>query len=306
MGTIRAAVPIFVVQLRHKQTQQCEANQKAMPATIDILIPTYRRAAALAVTLTSLCAQTYRDFRVVVSDQTEDSEPLQTGEVQAAVRVLRSHGHTVDLVTHLPRRGLAEQRQFLLDQATAPYVLFLDDDLILEADVIARLLSVMEREQCGFVGCSCIGLSFINDVRPHQQPIEFWDGLVQPERVQPGTPQWERYRLHNAANVLHLQQRLGITAAEPRTYRVAWVATSVLFDAAKLRDVGGFQFWQDLPTEHCGEDVLAQLRVMARYGGCGVLPSGVYHQEVPTTVTDRRVDAPQVLPIPNERQVSQD
>ena len=39
---------------------------------IDILIPTYRRPAALAVTLTSLCAQTYRGFRVVVSDQTED------------------------------------------------------------------------------------------------------------------------------------------------------------------------------------------------------------------------------------------
>jgi GT2 family glycosyltransferase len=275
-----------------------------MPATIDILIPTYCRAAALAVTLTSLCAQTYRDFRVVVSDQTENSEPLQTGEVQAAVRVLRLHGHTVDLVTHLPRRGLAEHRQFLLDQATAPYVLFLDDDLIMEADVIARLLTVMEQERCGFVGNSCIGLSFANDVRPHQQQIEFWDGPVQPERVLPGTPQWDRPRLHNAANVLHLQQRLGITAAEPRTYRVAWVATCVLFDAAKLRDIGGFQFWHELPMEHCGEDVLAQLRVMARYGGCGVLPSGVYHQEVPTTVIDRRVDAPQVLSIENERHVN--
>ena len=37
--------------------------------------------------------------------------------------------------------------------------------------------------------------------------------------------------------------------------------------------------------------------VMARYGGCGLIPSGVYHQELPTTVEDRRVDAPRVLPI---------
>lgn len=43
-------------------------------------------------------------------------------------------------------------------------------------------------------------------------------------------------------------------------------------------------------------DVLAQLRVMARFGGAGLIPSGPYHQELPTTVTDRRCDAPPVLP----------
>jgi hypothetical protein len=48
---------------------------------------------------------------------------------------------------------------------------------------------------------------------------------------------------------------------------------------------------------HAGEDVLAQLRVMASHGGCGIMPSGAYHQELPTTVPDRRVDAPQVLPV---------
>jgi hypothetical protein len=44
-----------------------------------------------------------------------------------------------------------------------------------------------------------------------------------------------------------------------------------------------------------GEDVLAQLRVMARFGGCAVLPSGVHHLELPTTIPDREVDAPRVL-----------
>ncbi len=37
---------------------------------VDVLIPTYRRAAALAVTLGSLVGQTYPRLRVVVSDQT--------------------------------------------------------------------------------------------------------------------------------------------------------------------------------------------------------------------------------------------
>ena len=68
-----------------------------------------------------------------------------------------------------------------------------------------------------------------------------------------------------------------------------------MYDAVKLRQAGGFNFWQDLPTWHSGEDVLAQLRVMRAYGGCGLIPSGVYHQELPTTVPDRQVNAPEVL-----------
>jgi hypothetical protein len=36
---------------------------------------------------------------------------------------------------------------------------------------------------------------------------------------------------------------------------------------------------------------------MARHGGCGLIPSGAYHQELPTTITARDVDAPLVLPL---------
>ncbi len=264
---------------------------------IDILVPTYRRPAALAVTLTSLCAQTYQDFRIIISDQTEDSDPLQAGEVKAALRVLRVHGHEVVLHKHLPRRGMAEQRQFLLDRATAPYVLYLDDDLILEPWVIQSLLSTIETQNCGFVGSALIGLSFRDDVRPHQQHIEFWNDRVKPEVIQTGMPSWKRYQLHNAANVYHVQERLKLTPENLRIYRVAWVSGCILYDTEKLRDVGGFSFWQDLPENHCGEDVLAQLRVMAKYGGCAILPSGAYHQELPTTLPDRSQDAPQLLEI---------
>jgi len=266
-----------------------------MTATVDILIPTYRRSAALAVTLTSLVSQTERDFRITISDQTEDSELLASGEVQAVLRVLRAHGHAVEVHKHLPRRGMAEQRQFLLDQATAPYSLFLDDDLILEPDVVERMLLAIQEEGCGFVGSAVIGLSYIDDIRLHEQAIEFWNGRVQPEIVQSNTPQWERWRLHNAANIYHVQQRLGITPDKQRKYRVAWVGGCIIYDTIKLRDVGGYSFWQELPPEHCGEDVLVQLQVMQRYGGCGLIPSGVYHQELPTTIVERRVAADKAL-----------
>ncbi len=262
---------------------------------LDVLVPTYRRPAALAVTLTSLTAQTLPRFRVVVSDQTEDEDSTAGGEVQTAVRLLRAQGRPVELHRHLPRRGLAEHRDFLLAQARAPYALFLDDDVLCEPSLLARLLRVLRVQGCGFAGAPLVGLSHVDDVRPHQQAVEVWDGPVRPERVEPDGPAWARHHLHSAANAWHVQQRLGATDASPVVYKVAWVGGCVLYDVAKLRDVGGFGFWPSLPEVHCGEDVLAQLRVMERYGGCGVLPSGAYHLQLPTTVEDRTCDAPRVL-----------
>jgi GT2 family glycosyltransferase len=262
-----------------------------------VLIPTYGRPAALAVTLYSLGCQTFNDFRVVVSDQTDDRNVFAEGEIRAVRRLLRLHGQDVETYRRLARRDMAEQRQFLLDEATARYVLYIDDDVIMEKFVIQQLLDVIQAENCGFVGNALISLSYLDDIRPEEQRVEFWEGPVQPETVKPGMPEWERWRLHNAANVYHLQQRLGLKPDDPRRYHVAWVGGCVLYDVEKLREAGGFEFWRELPPEHSGEDVLAQLRVMAGFGGCGVLPSGVYHQELATTITDRHIDAPRELEI---------
>lgn len=264
-------------------------------ARVDVLIPTCDRPAGLAVTLTSLFGQSFADFRVVISDQGEISPADESAEVRAIVRLLVARGVEVEMHRHLPRRGLAEQRDFLLQHAHAPYVLFLDDDVVIEPDLVGRLVDAIRAQRCGFVGSALIGMSYVDDERPEQQHIEFWDGPVEPEEVAPGTPAWERHHLHSAANLYHVQQRLGLRAHAQRVYRVAWVGGCVLFDAAKLREAGGFGFWTELPPEHAGEDVVAQMRVMARYGGCGVIPSGAYHQELPTTVPCRDVDAPHVL-----------
>jgi glycosyltransferase involved in cell wall biosynthesis len=190
-----------------------------MVRSLNILIPTYARPASLAVTLTSLCSQTYRDFDVIISDQTEAGDPFLTGEVQTAVRVLRLHGNGVTTLKHLPRRGIAENRQFLLEQSSSFYVLYLDDDLILEPDIIGRLMAAMSEERCGFAGCAPIGLSYLHDERPWQQAIQLWDRRVEPERIVPDSAEWQRHHLHNAANILHVQRRLNITAQQQRTYR---------------------------------------------------------------------------------------
>ena len=264
-------------------------------ALVDVLIPTCNRPCAFALVLTALSSQSFQSFRIIVSDQSDASELFSMPEVKAVLRILRARDVPVATLRNVPRQGMAEQRAFLLAQASAPYCMFLDDDVIIEYDLLQRLHATMREQQCGYVGSALHGLSFSEDQRPHEQHIEFWDGQVTPETISPDGAAWQRHRLHSAANLYHVQLRLKLTRDATRHYRVAWVGGCVLFDTAKLRAAGGFDFWRELPAEHCGEDVLAQLRVMEKYGGCGIVPSGAYHMELPTTIAARQYDAPRVL-----------
>ncbi len=261
-------------------------------ALVDVLIPTYRRKTGLAIVLTSLLAQTFTDFDVFISDQTDDGDTyIESIEVQTLVQALQWHGHRVTLLRHLPSRGLAEQRNFLVEQSQAPYVHFLDDDVLLDPPVMDRMLRVLQVERCGFVGCAATGLGYLEDVRPHQQHIELWAGPVQPEPFEPDTIPWDRHMANNAANPLHLERKL-VTGGGIVRYKVAWVGgANVLYDRVKLLDVGGFSWWNRLPPEHAGEEVVVQFLLIKKYGGCGILPSGTYHLGLPTTVDDRRCNA---------------
>lgn len=262
-----------------------------------ILIPTYKRVKALAVTLTSLYYQQEKNFDIVISDQSPDNTLEEDQTIQTIKRLLEIKGHNVLILKNLPSKGMAQQRQFLLDHSTSAYSLFLDDDLILDDYVVRNMKQTVEKEKIGFVGCAVIGLSYKNDIRPHQQNIEFWKGEITPEVIVPKSSEWERYRVHNAANIYHVSENCKASPDKPIPYKVAWVGGCVMYDTEKLREVGGFSFWKDLPEKHCGEDVLAQLRVMKKYGGCGIIPSGVYHQELETTVPDRKINAPEFLEI---------
>ncbi|MGT2425008.1 glycosyltransferase family 2 protein [Amnibacterium kyonggiense] len=114
---------------------------------------------------------------------------------------------------------------------------------------------------------------------------------MRPERLRKDSPGTERWTLHNAANLTHIAARTELPEQGWLPYRVAWLAGCVLYRRSALEEVGGFDFWRGLPATIGGEDVAAQWKVMERFGGAGVLPSGAVHLEAPTSIPDRSVDA---------------
>ena len=243
-------------------------------ADLDVLIPTRDRASALAVTLTGLLSQDL-SARLVLADQTPGTSSAEQPEIASLIAVMRRHGWEVE-VDHRDGvgRGVTEQRQHLLDRAERTYVLMLDDDVLLERWVLRQLIEAMDVLGCGFVGMAHAAASYLDDVRPHElETFELWPGgKVEPERIRKGDPAWERWRLHNAANVQHLLDRLPSGALDARgwvAYKVAWVAGCVLFRADALRGVGGFSFWADLPPNLRGEDVVTHSRSPSGPGARG-------------------------------------
>lgn len=253
----------------------------AKKKAVDVLVPTIDRLDSLIMTLSGLAAQHYHPLRVVVADQSE--RPGNESEtVQALCRIIEVRGGRVDWHPRPQINGIAEQRDFLLGQAESEAVLFIDDDVFLEPWVVACLQETLAQERCGFVGAFPVGLSYMDDVRPEQQQIEYWEGPVRPERVEPESEEWQRFHLHRATNLYHASRRL--PPGQVRRYKVAWVGACALYNREKLLGVGGFSFWQQLPRYHSGEEVVVQNLLMRRWGGCAIIPSGAYHAEVPTTI----------------------
>lgn len=254
-------------------------------ANVDVLIATCNRPESLIMTLAGVASQTLRDLRVIVADQSE----TPVGEQQTILtlrRVIEARGGVVEWHTRPQIHGIVEQRNFLLERATADAVLFLDDDVLMEPPVMERLVETMRAEGCGFVGAFPAGLSHRDDVRPEQQIVEPWESPVRPEVVEPDSAEWQRWQLHRAANIYHAAQRLA--PGQVIRYKVAWIASCILYDRQKLLAVGGFSFWKRLPRYHSGEEVLVQNLLMRRWGGCGILPSDTYYSQAPTTVLNER------------------
>ena len=135
-------------------------------------------------------------------------------------------------------------------------------------------------------GVSPRGLSHRHDWRPEQQKIDSGKGQC--------SRRSSNRRARSGSAGSSTGRRTSITLPSRcrrgtwRRYKVAWIASCILYDRRKLEAVGGFSFWPRLPAYHSGEEVLVQNLLMRRWGGCGMVPSGTYYSQVPTTVLNDR------------------
>jgi len=96
--------------------------------SFDLVVATVGRGEELARLLESLRAQTHRELRVVVVDQSRD------GRLEEALE-----GSELDVLHLRSEPGLARARNVGLENVTADVVAFPDDDCVYPADLLARV-----------------------------------------------------------------------------------------------------------------------------------------------------------------------
>ena len=107
---------------------------------VSIIIPVYNRATVVQATLDSVVAQTYRPLQVVLVDNYSTDDTLQVLETfkkehpSLDVVITREEHHTA---------GAARNRGF--DQATGEWILFFDSDDIMEPDLVANYVKLIEK-----------------------------------------------------------------------------------------------------------------------------------------------------------------
>jgi glycosyltransferase involved in cell wall biosynthesis len=111
-------------------------RMRCMPK-VSICIPTYNRKAYLQETLSSVFAQTYEDYEVVVLDD---------GSTDGTPDMMQSGTYDVRYYWQ-ENQGEAAARNRLIRLARGRYVSFIDSDDLLVPDAIERLVKAVEAEQ---------------------------------------------------------------------------------------------------------------------------------------------------------------
>ncbi|MDW8403157.1 glycosyltransferase family 2 protein [Chloroflexus sp.] len=109
-------------------------------STVDVVISTYRRGAAIDATIASLRQSTHPHFTLWVLDQSEDDR------TEACVQ---SHAAADQRIRYLrrPVRGISATRNAGAALGHAPYILFTNDDCVLDPNWITSLVDELRHEQ---------------------------------------------------------------------------------------------------------------------------------------------------------------
>jgi hypothetical protein len=112
-----------------------------MTPRVSVIVPNYNYAKTLGACLDSVRAQTLRPVEVIVVDD---------ASTDASVAIARAAGCTV--IVHPVNRGVSAARNTGVAASTGDILFFLDSDVALEPDAIARAVRLLGEDP----GCGCV------------------------------------------------------------------------------------------------------------------------------------------------------
>lgn len=144
-----SSVSLWFIQgviMPHLHTQ---SDQAAAPGTprVSVVIPCYNHARFLPEAVASVVAQTFTDWEIIIVD---DGSPDDTATV--AQRLIAAHPDRRIRLIRQENRGQAEARNAGIRAARAPYILPLDADDLIEPEMLAQTVAVLDAHPgVGFV-----------------------------------------------------------------------------------------------------------------------------------------------------------
>jgi len=229
-----------------------------MKSSVSICIPTLNRPNVLRRLLVSILQHDYSPFEILVIDASDDSLTKQVCIDLDSSGILK--------YIYSERKQLTYQRNIAIKEANGDYILFLDDDIILERGCIRELKSFLDNDLLGeFAAVGPVILNEFGKEIYKYQRIYYRLGIY--ESLEPGT--WLRCGdfIQNSFFPLAFEgfKLTSFLAAGTTMFRRNVIAS--------ISPDSNFKFG--------GEDKHWTLRISQKYklGICG--SAGLYHEHFP-------------------------
>ena len=198
-----------------------------MAIRLDIGIPTKNRASYVALLIQSLRAQTFQEWDLILVDDSDSGNELSQHHFLVELLKLIAHeGHRFLVIRGL-QKGAPYGHNIALSVAKHPYLVRIDDDILLQPDFLEKLVEVVQKskEPIGAVGGVYPDLS---------RWLEGKSGKPYLDNPEEGF----FFFPIGSLNLLGLHQRTCYTKGEP--VRVEHLYSTFLYNVTAVREVGGF------------------------------------------------------------------
>lgn len=118
---------------------------------ISILVPIYKVEKHISKCLDTIFYQTYPDIEYIFVDDCSPDDSLTI--LKKYIDKNDIDKRKVRIISHLENKGIAITRNNLLDHAKGEYVLFVDSDDWIEADMVEQMVSATNNGTIDIVGC---------------------------------------------------------------------------------------------------------------------------------------------------------